>query len=91
MFCFILKKLFLYLTEQAELSNCKPLKGHKALFLSIHGGGQPKDPVSGVLVELGIMLSYIIPLKHSGKLVTTMFTISFACLFVLSQVLFFNF
>lgn len=55
-------------TDKAELGNYKPMKSHKAIFLSMHGGGDHKDPVSGVSSSLGIVLCYLMPIKQIGKM-----------------------
>lgn len=54
--------------DKAEISNYKPMKGQKALFLSVHGGGCSRDPISGLPVSLGTMLCYIVPIKQSSEL-----------------------
>lgn len=43
------------------------MKSHKALFLSVHGGGESSDPISGIPTSLGVVLCYILPIKQSGK------------------------
>lgn len=53
--------------DKAEINNYKTMKSHKALFLSVHGGGTTKDPISGVPTTLGVMLCYILPIKQCGK------------------------
>ena len=54
-------------TDKAEITNYKPMKGQKALFLSVHGGGDSRDPISGLPASLGTMLCYIVPIKQSSE------------------------
>ncbi len=56
-----------FFLDKAEISNYKPMKSHKALFLSMHGGEESKDPISGISTSIGIVLCYVLPIKQNGK------------------------
>ena len=43
------------------------IRGRRAVFLSVHGGGRKVDPVSNKMLELGMLMCYVIPLTHSGE------------------------
>lgn len=55
------------LANKAEISNYKPMKSHKALFLSMHGGEESKDPISGISTSIGIVLCYVLPIKQNDS------------------------
>lgn len=58
---------FNFLIDKAEISNYKPMKSHKALFLSIHGGEGPSDTISRTPMPLGVVICYVLPIKQSGR------------------------
>ena len=55
------------LAKKADLAGGEGIRGRRAVFLSVHGGGRQIDPVSGNPLELGVFLCYVIPVTHSGE------------------------
>ena len=56
----------IFTSDKAGKIDYEPLKCHKAVFLSMHGGGRKVDPESGELLNIGIILCYIMPIKQRG-------------------------
>ena len=61
------------LAENANVRGARGIEGRRAVFMSVHGGGggggRRVDPIDGKKLDLGIVLSYVVPITHSGEMV----------------------
>ena len=64
----LLKRILLLLSDKAGIKDSKTFKGHKAVFMSLHGGGKQVDPISRQRVKIGIVLCYVVPIRQRGKI-----------------------
>ena len=59
--------LLYLITGKAGMESVHGMEGRRAVFLSVQGGGRQVDPVSNKPLDIGVIMTYVVPVKHSGK------------------------
>lgn len=52
---------------KAGIDTAHGMEGRRAVFLSVQGGGRQVDPVSNKPLDVGVIMTYVVPVIHSGE------------------------